>query len=424
MHEMVDQFGSVERPRGEAEALGADGDGGGVDGLDVDGVVGQEAVGHLLAEMSVADDQGDDVGVSGEKGQPRLEDPGLEQGGVLLLERALQRGLAEMTDGGQGARGEDRGQGGGEDEARGQGADEVDDVGGAGDVAAKDAEGLAEGAGDHVDAVGNAVALGDAAALAAVEADGVDLVEEGEGVVALGEGDDVGDGGDGTIHGVDALEDDDLGAVEGEGAEELLEVGGVVVPEDELVGAAVSDALDQRGVVLGVGEERHLGKDLGQRLQRGGVGHVARAEQQRRLLAVQRRQLLLQQHVEPVGPRDVARAPGPRPCRLQRLVHRLEHLGVLSHPQVVVAAPHRHRRRRLLVHPPVHEPVARRLREPPLCPLDVGELAVPPVCLEPLDVVLKLCSVKLLARLVGDVVGLGCGRVVGHDGDGLFGLVS
>ena len=76
--------------------------------------------------------------------------------------------------------------------------------------------------------------------------------------------------------------------------------------------------------------------------ERRPVGHVAGVEQQRRLGAVQVRQLLLQQHVVVVGAGDVAGAAGAGAAAVQRLVHRGQHGRVLAHAEVVVGAPHRH----------------------------------------------------------------------------------
>src|SRR5439155_22521224 len=98
--------------------------------------------------------------------------------------------------GGQGRR-----RGGREDEAGGVGADRVDEVGVGGDVAAHHTERLAEGALDDVDLIGRAVALGDTAAAQAVEADGVDFVEVGDGAVLLGQRRGGRDVGDVAVHG-------------------------------------------------------------------------------------------------------------------------------------------------------------------------------------------------------------------------------
>ena len=66
-------------------------------------------------------------------------------------------------------------------------ADEIAHRGRAGDVAADDAERLAERALDDGEAVHQAFALGNAAAARAIEADRMDLVEIGHGAVLFGD---------------------------------------------------------------------------------------------------------------------------------------------------------------------------------------------------------------------------------------------
>jgi hypothetical protein len=108
-------------------------------------------------------------------------------------------------------------------------ADGVDQGCRGGDVAAHAAERLAERALDDGDPVHHAVALGDAAAVLAVHADGVDLVEVGHGAVALGQVADLGHGAEVAVHRVDALERDQLRPRRVAVAEQALEVGEVVV---------------------------------------------------------------------------------------------------------------------------------------------------------------------------------------------------
>ena len=218
-------------------------------------------------------------------------------------------------------------------------ADRVAAVAGGGDVAAHDAEALGERAVDDVDAVHDAVALGDAAAARAIEADGMDLIEIGQGAILLGEIADRADRGDVPVHRVDALEGDDLRR----GAIELLqlrfEIGEVVVPEDVLRPAAIADAGDHRGVVLLVGEDDAAGQELGERRQCGFVGDEGRREQQRRFLAVQVGELALELDVVMRRAGDVARAAGAGADRIDRLVHGGEHRRVLAHAEIVVGAP-------------------------------------------------------------------------------------
>ena len=76
-----------------------------------------------------------------------------------------------------------------------------------------------------------------------------------------------------------------------------------------------------------------------ERAERREVGDVAGGEKQRRILAVEVRQLGLQEHVLVRRPGDVARAVGAGPIAVDRLVHGREHLGMLTHAEMVVRAP-------------------------------------------------------------------------------------
>ena len=226
---------------------------------------------------------------------------------VLEVAMALALGVAgfQVADADGGAGGNRRGQRGREDEARRVGADGVAQVAPAGDVAAHDAEALGQGAVDDVDAVHHPVALGDAAAARAVETDRVHLVEVGERAVFFGEIADGADRGHQPVHGIAGLEGDHLGPVAVDQLQLGFEVGQVVVAPDHLLAAAVADAGDHGGVVLGVGEDDEAGEQLAQRRQRGVVGHVGGGEEERGLLVVQIGELGLQLHVIVRGARDV-----------------------------------------------------------------------------------------------------------------------
>src|SRR6185312_2958128 len=159
--------------------------------------------------------------------------------------------------------------------------------------------------------------------------------------MALGHVAELGDGCDVAVHGIDALEGDELGAARVAAGEPALEIGGVVMREDLLLGAAVTDALDHRGMVERVGEDhaaRHLAR---QGRERRLVGDVARSEGERRFLAMQIGELAFEQHVIMSGAGDVARAASPGAHAVDRLMHRGEHLGMLAHAEIVVGAPDR-----------------------------------------------------------------------------------
>src|SRR6185437_12117501 len=93
----------------------------------------------------------------------------------------------QMPDRCNGTRGNRGSEGRRENEPRCVGADRVADDPRSGYVPAHDAETLGEGTVDDVDAVHDAIALGDAAATRAIEADSVHFVEIGQGIVFFGE---------------------------------------------------------------------------------------------------------------------------------------------------------------------------------------------------------------------------------------------
>ena len=84
------------------------------------------------------------------------------------------------------------------------------------------------------------VALGDAAAVLAVHADRVDLVEIGQRVVLVGEVADRRDRRDVAVHRIDAFERDQLGRFGVFGGEQLFEMFEIVVAEHALLAAASS----------------------------------------------------------------------------------------------------------------------------------------------------------------------------------------
>jgi hypothetical protein len=77
----------------------------------------------------------------------------------------------------------------------------------------------------------------------------MDLVEIADGAVPFG---DVADGGDWSniaVHAVDAFEGHDLGPIRSDRTQQLIEMGSVVVPEDEALGARAADTFDHRIVI-------------------------------------------------------------------------------------------------------------------------------------------------------------------------------
>ena len=340
--------------RRDAQALLSDRHRRVVNRLYVDPMLVEQHIARALRQLRIPHQDRHDVRRVGYDRQPARGERRFQSTCMQLLQRAVALVGHLMHDGGARPRHGGRRQRGGEDEARGQRADGVDHGGAARDIAAHAAVGLAERAGDDVDAVqhralglagpvrGEVEVLGDAGAARAVHADGVNFIQKSDGAVALGQVADGGDGADGAAHGVDGLEGDDLGDRGRQGREFRLQVGDVVVAEDDLARARVADALDHAGVVHAVGQDDAAGQPAAERGQRRVVGHVARREHQRRLLRVQLRQLRLESEGVLVVARDVARAAGPGAVAVQRRVHRAEHLRVAAHAQVIVGAPYGH----------------------------------------------------------------------------------
>ena len=337
--ELVHHLGRVARAGREAQALGAARDGRKIDRLNVEPVFGEQDVADALGLDRAADQQRYDMRHARHQrqaggGELALEDRG---GGLLRLAR-FARAL-EVADAGKGAGDEYRRQRGREDEARRIAADAIDDRLVGRDIAAHHAERLAQSAFDDGQPVGDPVTLGDAAAALAVHADRMDFVEVGQSVVAVGKIADGGDRGDVAVHRIDALEGDQLGRVGIFGREQLFEMLEVVVPEHALLASRALDPRDHRGVVQFVGEDHAVGKQFADRRQRRLVRHVARGEQQRRLLAVELGQLGLELGVVMGVAADVAGSARSGANVVKRLLHRLDHDRVLAHSEIIVGAP-------------------------------------------------------------------------------------
>ena len=218
-------------------------------------------------------------------------------------------------------------------------AHEVDELATARDEAADDAEALAEATLHDVGLVEQARGLQQAAALRAVHADGMGLVDEGQRAVAPRDGQQLAQRRDVAVHRVQRFERHQLRPGRVERGESRLEVRGVAVREHDGFGAAAPDALDHRRVVVGVGQHHAPGQRAGEGREHRVVGDVAGGEHQRRVLAVQRREFRFERDDRVVGARDVAGATGAGAVARQREPARLEHQRVAAHAEVVVAAP-------------------------------------------------------------------------------------
>ena len=108
---------------------------------------------------------------------------------------------------------------------------------------------------------------------------------------------------------------------------------------DDLLALGIADALDHRGMVQRIGEDDQAGNLRAERAERRPVGDIARREDQRRFLAVQVGKLALEQNVVVGGARDIPGASRTRATVVDGLLHRLDHLGVLAHAEIVVGTP-------------------------------------------------------------------------------------
>ena len=293
LHQVSNLLGGVAGSGRDTKTLLANGDRRVVDALDVDLVLRKEHVRSFLREGRVADQHWHDVRRVGDDGDVKLSELTLDFASVELLEAAITLELALISDRGLGAGNNRRWKRSGEDKARCVRSDHVDKVGRTGDVATDDTVGLAESTGDDIDAVHHGAldrvsrrtgglvrfvveVLGDTSTVRAIHANSVDFIVESDGTVLVGKIADLLDGRDAATHRVDAFKSDDFGGLLGHGDELGLEIGHVVVPEDDLFGARVANALDHRGVVERIGEDdaaRQLSTDGG---KASVVGHVAR----------------------------------------------------------------------------------------------------------------------------------------------------
>lgn len=312
--EVFELFNSVTGSGSDPETFFTDGDGGVVDRLNVDAVVGEQRVGSSFGESSVANQDGDDVRRTWDDGDIHLLEPLLQDPSVQVLQPPILDVLPLISDASLSSGHNAGRQARGEDEAGSVRANQVDEVGLASDVSSNDAKSLAKSTSDNVDAVHdssfdrfNRIAscsvslevemFGDASTTRSIHADGVDFIEEGDSTVLVGEVADLFDGPNGAAHRVHALESDDLGLVLGVLLQLGLKVLEVVVLEDDLLGAAMANALDHGRMVHVVGEDDAVGQLGSESGESGVVGDVARGKDQCSRLAVQGGEFIFQGEV-------------------------------------------------------------------------------------------------------------------------------
>ncbi len=252
----------------------------------------------------------------------------------------MSRTALEQPHRGAGRRGDSGRQGGREDEGRRIAAHRVYEGGVARNIAAERAETLGECPFDDVDLRHHAGGLANASAARAIHADRMHLVNIGHGAIALRQGGDFRDGRDIAAHRIEALEDDELRAIAGLD-QQFLEMREVIVAENLPLGARALHALDHRVVIGGVGEDQAVRKEIGDRRDRREIGNPSGGEDERRFLAVEIGELMLQFDDRAARAGDVARSPCARAHLLRGLDHCVDDLGMLAHAEIVVGAPDR-----------------------------------------------------------------------------------
>jgi hypothetical protein len=220
----------------------------------------------------------------------------------------------------------------------------VDEVAGhcavAGHERAVGAERLPERADDHVDLVLEA-RLGDSAAPAGTDGSGpVSLVDHHAQPVARRKLDDPLERRHVAVHREHAVGDDQRPTALRllDAPLEMVEIAVVV---DEHVGAREPAAVDDRGVVELIGEHDVAGAS--ERRGHADVGEVARAEQQRRLAALERGEALLEAAMDRHRARDQARRACADAPPHRRVGGRRAHTGMIGQAEVVIRAQQQYR---------------------------------------------------------------------------------
>ena len=189
-----------------------------------------------------------------------------ERNSAVLRVNASRRSLdlCRQLDRGHGAGDHRRSHGVGEQVGARALAQQVDDLLVRGDVTAGRApQGLAQRAGEDVDAVDDVVQLRGSAAALADEADRMGVVHHDQGVVLLGEVADPVQRCEGPIHGEHAVGDDDPPASTCRRRQLGLQIGHVGIPVAQPLGLGQADAVNERGVVELVGDDCILGAEKG-----------------------------------------------------------------------------------------------------------------------------------------------------------------
>lgn len=153
--------------------------------------------------------------------------------------------------------------------------------------------------------------LGDTGTIRSVHPDSVDFVEESDSTVLVGQVADLLDRRNTSAHRVNTLKRNELGRFLWQSSEFRLEVNHVVVLEDDLLSAGVTDSLNHRGVVERIGKDDTTGEFRSDGGETSIVGHVARREDKCGRLAVESRKLVFKRKVDGTVSSDVTGSSSP-----------------------------------------------------------------------------------------------------------------
>src|ERR1700730_4595674 len=140
----------------------------------------------------------------------------------------------------------------------------------------------------------------------------------------------------------------------------------IVMAEDLPPRLGAADAFDHRIMVELVRKDEAIGQKIADRENRRQIGNPARGKDERRLLAVEARQFGFKLDEGMIGARNIAGAAGTNAMPDSGRRHRIDHLRMPAHAEIVVGTPYNDFLDAIWT-------VPQRVRKRLGVPLDVGE---------------------------------------------------
>ena len=116
----------------------------------------------------------------------------------------------------------------------------------------------------------------------------------------------------------------------------------VLMAKNRLLCPRVTHSLNHGGVIVFIRQKYAVGQMASQRAESGFIGNIARCEKQSRWFAMEIAQFPLQHDMIVGCAGYVTRAATACATLMQGVLHGLEHGGMLSHGEIIIAAPHHH----------------------------------------------------------------------------------